>query len=296
MPPHRTLRATRAFAGLVLNASGTAVLANLNTQLNQNIGATQNTFNLTAFVGQTIGLAFEVQIAAGATNSTFNVTAVSLAQFTAADIPVNDFFTNSTTLTNINVTALGTTVLATKEPGEPPKIAGNAGGHSLWWNWTAPGNGEVTINTSGSSFETLLGVFTGTSVSHLTSVASSDGSPSRLKVTATAGTTYQIAVDGKNGAIGLIQLNLTFSPDTKNPTVAISSPKTEAKLTNSTVAVTGTASDNLAVAAVQFRLENAAGTNDYQDATGTNKWSATVNQFDSRAKHHPRARLRHQQQ
>jgi hypothetical protein len=40
--------------------------------------------------------------------------------------------------------------------------------------------------------------------------------------------------------------------------------------------VTGTASDNLAVALVQYRLENTAGTNDYQNAIGTNKWSATV--------------------
>jgi len=42
------------------------------------------------------------------------------------------------------------------------------------------------------------------------------------------------------------------------------------------ITVTGTASDNLAVALVQYRLENSAGTNDYQNADGTNHWSAVV--------------------
>jgi hypothetical protein len=49
-----------------------------------------------------------------------------------------------------------------------------------------------------------------------------------------------------------------------------------AKLTNSTVVVRGTASDNIHVALVQYRLENAVGTNAYETATGTNNWSAIV--------------------
>src|SRR5205823_3000127 len=40
--------------------------------------------------------------------------------------------------------------------------------------------------------------------------------------------------------------------------------------------VLGTASDDVAVAEVQYRLENASGTNDYQTASGTNKWSAVL--------------------
>src|SRR5262249_41735464 len=99
---------------------------------------------------------------------------------------------------------------------------------------------------------------------------------SRVKFGASVGTAYQIAVDGFGGDSGFVVLNVSFQPDTKPPTASITSPAANAKLTNSTVLVQGKASDDLGVALVQIRLENAAGTNDYQSATGTNTWSATV--------------------
>src|SRR5207237_3339627 len=86
----------------------------------------------------------------------------------------------------------GSNVGATKESGEP-NHAGNAGGHSIWYAWTAPTSGTVTIDTIGSAFDTIMGVYTGTSVSALTLVASDDDSGGSLtsKVTfaATAGVT-----------------------------------------------------------------------------------------------------------
>jgi hypothetical protein len=59
----------------------------------------------------------------------------------------------------------------------------------------------------------LLGVYTGTTVSGLTTVASNDndaagGVTSALTLTATAGTTYRIAVDGAGGATGSIVLTI----------------------------------------------------------------------------------------
>ena len=89
---------------------------------------------------------------------------------------------------------------------------GNAGGKSVWWSWTAPRNGLVAITTADSSFDTLLGVYTGSSVSSLTVVASNDDSggslSSAVRFAATADTTYQIAVDGYSGASGAVRLNL----------------------------------------------------------------------------------------
>src|SRR5262249_25805949 len=115
-------------------------------------------------------------------------------------------------------------------------------------------------------------------VSNLVHIAANDDEDSRsftsrLSFQAVAGTQYQIAVDGKNGATGTIALNLKFAPDTKGPTITIQSPASNAKLTNSTVTVKGTASDPSGVTLVQCRLENTFGTNDYQAATGTTKWS-----------------------
>jgi hypothetical protein len=74
----------------------------------------------------------------------------------------------------------------------------------------------VTISTIGSSFDTLLGVYTGTAISNLVLVASNDDAEGSLQSDVTfqaaAGTTYQIAVDGFDGASGEIVLTLTATP------------------------------------------------------------------------------------
>ena len=98
---------------------------------------------------------------------------------------------------------------ASKEFGEP-NHAGNAGGASLWWSWTAPATGTVTIDTQGSDFDTLLAVYTGSSVGALTVVASDDdtiGRQSEVSFVAQQGVVYHIAVDGYSGAAGSIVLN-----------------------------------------------------------------------------------------
>src|SRR6266567_9506169 len=67
--------------------------------------------------------------------------------------PANDNFSNRITLTGTNVAITGSNVGATREMGEPAH-AGNPGGQSVWWSWTAPTNGEVVINTDDSTFDT----------------------------------------------------------------------------------------------------------------------------------------------
>jgi hypothetical protein len=120
-------------------------------------------------------------------------------------------FANATVLSGSSVTVYGSNVGATLEAGEPPK-AGNRGGASVWWFWTAPASGSVTISTAGSSFDTILGIFTGSSVSALTSIAYNDDIQpgvilqSRVTFNAVAGTRYAIGVDGYNGLTGNITL------------------------------------------------------------------------------------------
>jgi hypothetical protein len=128
--------------------------------------------------------------------------------------PANDMFANATLITGSSATVAGSNIGATKESGEPDH-AGNAGGHSVWWKWVAPVTGSVAVNTIGSDFDTLLGVYTGSSVSALTWIASGDDIDpffgvltSSLSFNATNGTTYWIAVDGKNGACGHISLTV----------------------------------------------------------------------------------------
>ena len=132
----------------------------------------------------------------------------------------NDAFANARAASGSTGTATGTTTGYTKETGEPSH-AGNAGGHSAWWVWTAPAAGSVTIDTVGSSFDTLLGVYTGTSVSALTTIASNDdasGTQSSVTFTATAGVAYRIAVDGYNGDAGAVTLNWAQGASAGSPT------------------------------------------------------------------------------
>jgi hypothetical protein len=119
--------------------------------------------------------------------------------------PPNDAFANRIPLSGSSVTTTGSNDNATKEPGEPPH-AGNTGGKSVWWTWTATSSGPVRVATTGSAFDTTLAIYTGTSVNALTLIAADDDSggwpASAVTFTATAGASYQIAVDGFDDGFG----------------------------------------------------------------------------------------------
>ncbi|MGI8809038.1 MAG: Calx-beta domain-containing protein [Acidimicrobiales bacterium] len=124
--------------------------------------------------------------------------------------PVNNNFAAATAVAGATGTINGSNVGATKETGEPAH-AGNAGGKSVWYRWTAPATGTVSFDTVGSNFDTLLAVYTGTAVNALTAVASNDdtggGLQSKVTFNVTSGVVYRIAVDGYNGLNGTVKLN-----------------------------------------------------------------------------------------
>ncbi|MDQ5822289.1 MAG: hypothetical protein M3540_12690 [Actinomycetota bacterium] len=126
--------------------------------------------------------------------------------------PPNDTFAAAAVLSGTVATVTGTNFGATKEPGEP-NHAGRPGGHSVWWRWTAPAAGPVTIDTCDSDFNTLLAVYTGTTVSALSLVKSNDDAEpcdigSSVTFTATSGQVYSIAVDGGDEEEGQVRLKL----------------------------------------------------------------------------------------
>ena len=139
--------------------------------------------------------------------------------------PENDDFASSIVVTGPSFTVSGINVDATKESSEP-NHAGNPGGKSVWWSWTAPESGKILATTDGSSFDTLLAVYTGSALTGLVEITSNNDSPavgtaSRSTFTAVAGTTYTLAVDGLNGASGSIILSLKNSPSNDNFSDAI---------------------------------------------------------------------------
>lgn len=125
--------------------------------------------------------------------------------------PPNDNFVNRITISGTSVTTSGWNIGATRESGEPFHWS-SVGGKSVWWTWQAPKSGTVTITTLGSSFDTILAVYTGSAVDSLSLIANNDdydGLTSRVSFFATSGTIYQIAVDGYDGSSGYITLNVS---------------------------------------------------------------------------------------
>jgi Ca2+-binding RTX toxin-like protein len=108
----------------------------------------------------------------------------------------------------------GTTDGATPEVGEPLTFVG-----TIWYSWTAPRDGTYKFDTVGSTiFETILGVYRGSTLDTLTRVGINDGDRDRPCCSswvpirsATAGTTYSIFVgafeEGGFEAGGRVRLN-----------------------------------------------------------------------------------------
>ncbi len=129
--------------------------------------------------------------------------------------PTNDFFADATVLTGMGGVATNVNGRATLEPDEPLH-SGNAGGHSVWYSWRAPGTGNLQLSTSGSSFDTLLDVYVGTNVTNLVSVAYNDDAYqdsgySDLTITVISNQLYYISVDGYGGAAGNITMTYAYT-------------------------------------------------------------------------------------
>jgi Immunoglobulin domain len=148
---------------------------------------------------------------------------------TASAQVFSDMFAGRQLLTNTTSALLaGSNTNATVEPYEPLP-AGKIGGHSVWISWRAPGDGLVTLSTAGSSFDTLLAVYTlapgaDQSLPRLREDVADDDhgglKTSYVQFGANSNETYEIAVDGFSGAAGNILLQLNFlSSANLQPTV-----------------------------------------------------------------------------
>jgi hypothetical protein len=148
-------------------------------------------------------------------------TTVSLTLSNVTFLPFADEFGSAGSLgAATNGSGFGSNVGATVEPGEPgpPNLPF---GSSVWLEWQPQQSGVASFNTIGSGFDTMLAVFTGSSLTSLTLVASDDDSApflcSALSFNAVGGTTYFIQVSGFSGAAG----NIEFS---WNEVVAVQPP------------------------------------------------------------------------
>lgn len=133
--------------------------------------------------------------------------------------PANDNFANAQTISGCSGSVSGSSFGATSEASEPshdpPDTSSLSPTHTVWYQWQAPSSGSTTITTNGSDFDTILAVYTGSSVGSLTRLVFNDDvqdgviRTSTVTFNATAGTTYRIVVDGWGGDAGTVKLNWT---------------------------------------------------------------------------------------
>jgi hypothetical protein len=122
--------------------------------------------------------------------------------------PSNDHFANAAVLAGEVGTSDWTNLDATKESTEPDH-AGDGGGRSIWFSWVAPRAGQLLFDTCDSAIDTLLAVYTGAALDDLDLVVASDDeceNRSAVELAVSQGEALRIAVDGKAGAVGAINI------------------------------------------------------------------------------------------
>lgn len=116
--------------------------------------------------------------------------------------PTNDNFAGATPVGTLPYSTSGSNVGATTEAGEEIYYCPNSYSSTVWYKWTASNAATYTVDTVGSSLDTVLVVWRGTSLTSLTIVdCNDDATPSGSKVTFTpaSGSTYYFQVGGFNG-------------------------------------------------------------------------------------------------
>lgn len=159
--------------------------------------------------------------------------------------PTNDNFVNAISLGQTNrAAATGYNEFATAESGEPYHGL-QPPSHSVWWVWTNPFPSLVTVDLAGSDIDTLLGVYTGTSVSNLTTLAQDDdggaNGRSRVSFMAGGGKVLYFAVDGKRDAEGTNLMLSVTAVEITSPPVITEQPVNLAATAGETVTFTNRA-------------------------------------------------------
>ncbi len=155
----------------------------------------------------------------------------------------------------------GSNVSATKEISEP-NHAGNPGGKSVWYAWQAPATGIATFATLGSSFDTLLAVYTGTNVNNLTLIARDNDRAgyltSRVMFNAISNEVYNIAIDGSYGASGDVILSWSLEVTANLLPEILVQPQSQIVAQSSNATLTVVANTNAGPLAYQWLFKGDA--------------------------------------
>jgi len=247
-----------------------------------------------------------VTLLAVATNSlplTLSITAPGKTNYSntvtyrTATVPPNDNFVPTAKVPDGGGTVVGDNTFATLQTGEPAHAGVTGAVRSVWWNWAPVRSSSVLVDTAGSTFDTVVAVYTNsllnTTLTNLSLVVGTNDAGGILqgfvKFDAVAGTTYRIAVaSASTNTSGQIRLRVLFDadPDTQAPAITITNlvsgaqsvtnPPSGLIVTNAQLVLSGTAIDPgtnaIGVRQVQVQLNNGLAVS----ATGTNDWTVPL--------------------
>jgi uncharacterized repeat protein (TIGR01451 family) len=136
--------------------------------------------------------------------------------------PANDDIDNAFVISSSPYTYSQNTTQATTAADDPTfqscgSATGHVHSHSVWYRFTPYVNGDLHVDTSGSDYDTVMAVWTGTRGS-LTHVACHDDvswpsdPTSSIDISVTAGTTYYIeVVSYQSGSGGNLEFNASYT-------------------------------------------------------------------------------------
>jgi hypothetical protein len=141
-------------------------------------------------------------------------------------VPLNDECGLAIAITAANYTNTEST-LAASSVGDPPADCVDEFGGGVWYRFTAPSNGRLTVDTRGSDFDTGLAIYTG-DCGVMTQAACNDDADlgdaddltSEVTLAVTAVTTYHILAGGYEGDRGNhLAFRLAFTPEAAPPQI-----------------------------------------------------------------------------
>ena len=144
-----------------------------------------------------------------------------------------------------NGTQIFNTTYATVDTNEPPHC-GVSGGVSYWLIYQPPTNGTITLDTVGSSYDTVMEVYTYDTVltgyQDLISIACDDNGAgtngaSRVQFAVVKSRQYIVAVEGVNGARGAAWLNYSLNTNQLPVAPSLLAPPSQVAVSEGTPAL-----------------------------------------------------------
>lgn len=197
-------------------------------------GGTTYFFLVAAYGGVSDTLVFHLSFQAAGPTATVTVTPTATSTPSPSSTPIagmthtptptplspggapNDACANAAVISALPYTDAVSTSMATTEGTDPVPGCGNGSrSRSVWYRFTAAGAGTITADTLGSSYDTVLSVYTGACAT-FTPVGCNDDAPaavqSKISFAANGGTTYFFLVTAYNGDGGSLAFHLSTAP------------------------------------------------------------------------------------